>query len=241
LFVLFAGHITRISTKFAPIVKSVVIVAELERNTMEKLEIKSAVDKIIADNNLDAKIIEIDEDEGFCSVVVEVDRKDYERSRKIQNFDSFIVSWRQKVPKLVGAEVGNFVLIYNEFTSSDSESDVGLVSSVMTEENGDVSYGCRYFKVSLNNNYYEFELTQEDYGGYKTGFLKVLTEKEIETHLLDTLDSDLKNELVAVQNKYVHSVNMLPKVIAALGEAKRVNCIKIDVEKIFQSGLSIKK
>ncbi len=206
---------------------------------MTEQEIRAEVNKIIADNNLTAQIVECAtsfEDYDYYRVVVQVDRKDYERAFSTDygyNRD-YHISWHQKVPELVGAEVGDFVLIFCDHYANDAESGVGLVSSKNTQEDDSVSYGCKYIKVGLNNNFvdkhYNFELTSEDYGGFQAGFLRVLTQQEIIDHLRVQLDVALKNELESVQKRFDDSIQVLPNLIGALSFSKKVKCEKLDID-----------
>lgn len=215
---------------------------------MNETEIKAVVQKLIVDNNLAAEIIECEIDDGYCSVEVEVKREDYERAIMVRDDFSgnYSIRWRQKVPPLVGAQVGDFVLLFSDYHSTDEDSEVGLVSAKYTEENGDVHYGCRYIKIGLHdnfvNNLYDFELTAEDYGGFPTGFLRILTPEETQNHLQLQLDVAVKAELETAQFKYEKSTKALPSLIAALKTGKKVACEKIDLKEVHMPfSLSIKK
>lgn len=204
---------------------------------MNDLEVRAAVTKIIEENNLDAQIVscECEHDDTQLTVRVEVDRKDFNRAIMLDGyFDTYSIRWQQKTPALVGAEVGDLVLIYSDHCADDNDSDIGLVSSKFTEENGDVCYGCRYIKIGLNdrfiNSLYDFELTTENYGGFPVGFLKVLTPQEAQDFLSKQLDAALKNELAAAQDKYDRSTKNLGSLIENLGKTKRIKCEKIELQ-----------
>ena len=207
---------------------------------MQEQEVRSIVNKIIEENALDATIVkcEFEDVEMGFEIVVEVARKDYDRVFTINNGDLFI-SWRQRQPEFVGAEVGDFVLIYSEHVATDAESEVGLISSKFTEEDGSVYYGCRYIQIGLDNTFvnhlYDFELTKEDYGGYHKGFLKVLTAEEVISHLKNQLKVAKEKELQDTQVKFERSVNSLPKLIDSLKNVKKVQCEKVSLDNIHLS------
>lgn len=213
---------------------------------MNESEIKNIVEKFIIDNNLAAKITNFENSDDWNTVDVEVERKDYDRALICDYNCNFSIRFQQKIPELIGAEIGDLVLIFNEYHATDEESDVGLVSAKYTEENGNVYYGCRYIKIALNNtfvsNIYDFELSEENYGGYPTGFLKVLTSEEAINHLQLQLKSALEEELKKAKTKFDNSMKNLPNLVASLGQAKRVKCDKLDVDEIhFPLVLNIRK
>lgn len=202
---------------------------------MNETEIIAAVNDIINENNLSAVITETEYDDGFYVVEVEVDRKDFRRANELENFfDTYRIRWAQKTPKLVPAEVGNFVLIYSEHESSEAEAAVGLVSAKYTEENGQVYYGCRYIKISLNNMFansmYDFELTEENYGGYPKGFLKVLTSEELKNHIQNQLQVAFEAELKSVEALYKRSTENLDRVISLFSKTKLVKSEQIELD-----------
>jgi hypothetical protein len=92
---------------------------------------------------------------------------------------NYYFRWHQIAPSLIPANLGDFVLIYNEHYSNDEDSEVGIVTSIISENN-EISYGCAYFIPTLNDSFgnqrYDFTLTSDDYGGYKEGFIKILSE-----------------------------------------------------------------
>lgn len=94
----------------------------------------------------------------------------------------FSVTIRQMTPNLVAADLGQLVRIYSEYECDDEKSPIGIVSSKRESEGGFV-YGCRYIQISLgdsfNSDLYPFHLTSEDYGGYHSGFLKIVPNEEL--------------------------------------------------------------
>jgi hypothetical protein len=215
--------------------------------SMNETEVRATVQKIIEENSLEASIIDCDQEyeDTHWTVIVEVARKDYDRVSFIDSYrDNFHIRWKQKIPPLVGAEIGDFVLIFASHSASDSESDVGLVSSKFTEENGSVYYGCRYIQIGLNNQFvnqmYDFELTDETYGGYPEGFLKVLTTEEVKQHLKNQLEIALKKELESAQTKFDRSVKGLPDLVATLQGTTKIVCDKIELRTRDYPRLSLK-
>lgn len=207
-------------------------------DAMTETEIRAKVEAFIASNNLDAKIVECEREDGWWSVTTEVGRADYDRIFSLEDawFSDFSVRWRQRTPELVSAEVGDLVLIYSEHDGNDEDSDVGLVYSKFTNENGEVYYGCRYIQIGLDNQFinrlYDFAISKEDYGGYPTGFLKVLTKEETIAHLRRQLEVALKKEQEATKTKFERCNKVLKELITALGEGKRVQCEKLELEEL---------
>lgn len=201
---------------------------------MQEDEITTAVEKFITLNTLDAKVVEAEFIGGdeYCTVRVEVAREDFERALTLDSWGKgYSIRWQQRTPILVGAEVGDLVLIYND--SRAQNEDVGLVSSKFTEENGAVYYGCRYIKLGLNNQFvnslYDFQLTQENYGGFPKGFLKVLTAQETIEYLRAALLYAYEQKQKAVQAKFERSGKKLEDLVSFLGTAKKLKCDKIDL------------
>lgn len=206
---------------------------------MEKAEVELAVNKIIADNSLDAAIVECDtdyEDSSHWRVEVAVARSDYDKALMLDIIycDEYSVRWRQRTPPLVPAQLGDLVLLFSECSSADEDSDVGLVSTVFKDEKGEVCYGCRYIRIGLNDNFvdrhYDFEISEENYGGYPTGFLKILTPEEAKQHLDRQLDEAFEKEKLAVEAKYNNSKKQLPGLIEALQKFEKMTCEKLNVE-----------
>jgi len=205
---------------------------------MNEIKILEQVEALINEHHLNAKIIGIEDDGGYYRVEVEVPRCEFER---IIGIDSYFeidtvgcsVYWQQATPELVPAELGNFVLIYSQHTANDADSDVGIVSSKMVDENGDICYGCRYIQISLNNQFisslYDFQITEENYGGYPTGFLKVLTKEEVTKHLQGQLADALEKELDGAKKKFERSTEQLPKLIDSFVDMPVIKAEKLDL------------
>ena len=203
---------------------------------MTQSDVTELVNNIIKSNNLSAEITEIEnDDDSFLNVIVEVDRSDFIRASVIENYyGTYRISWQQKTPTLVPANVGDLVLIFNEREATDAESDIGLVSAKYTREDGSVYYGCRHLKFSLNNMFVnsmdDFELTYENYSGHPTGFLKILTPEEMKEHLKQNLLLGLDRELQAVQDRYNRSTANLDKLISFLTNTKLIKSEQIELD-----------
>lgn len=189
-------------------------------------EVRAEVQKIIDENKLDASIVGIDSFDFHPVVTVEVARSDFGRAQKLYICPSdFGIFWEQRQPPLVGADVGDLVLIYNK--NSDFDNEVGFVSAKYTREDGTVYYGCRYLLVKLGDHYmnglYDFKFSKEDYGGYKEGFIRVLDQQEAIDFLQKQLDLALKEEQERIQKLYKRSSENLKSVISCLNDCERVN------------------
>ena len=209
-------------------------------------QVRQTVKQILQENNLKAEIRSCELDyETFYRVEVEVDRQDYDRAFTINHIqDNFSIAWCQKTPQLVPAEPGNFVLIYDDYTPNDDESPIGLVSSKFINEKEEICYGCRYIQIALDNQWldriYNFGLTQENYGGYPTGFLKVLTPQETLNHLQQKLRTALKKEIETANVKYERCTQKLPDLIQALSNTQKVKSEKIEIADYTDFLLSLK-
>lgn len=213
------------------------LVLALRKKIMSQADVTELVNNIIKSNNLSAEIIEIEnDDDTFLNVVVEVDRSDFVRASVVENFHgTYRISWQQKTPTLVHANVGDLVLIFNEREATDAESDVGLVSAKYIREDGSVYYGCRHIQISLNNMFVDdmddFQLTYENYSGHPTGFLKILSQEELKEHLKQQLLLALDKELEAVNARFQRSTANLDKLISFLTNTKLIKSEHIELDK----------
>ena len=126
-------------------------------------------------------------DEGANHLVFEIDREHYIGVANFvwsdNDFRGFLeqfegdfypyIAVKEIMPDLLPAKIGDFVLIYRDGVPDDN-CDIGIVGSVNTEEDGSVSYGCRYILPVINSRWEEqrtreeWHLSSEDYGGYQT-------------------------------------------------------------------------
>lgn len=119
-------------------------------------------------------------------------------------FPAFFLKW-EVVPKLVSAKVGDFVLIHNDRNTSEEDCEVGIVASEM-EHNRNTFYGCRYILINIGDrsdrdSVFPLTLTEEDYGGYLRGFLRVLTPTEAGKYLKKKAQKLHDKEIVSVGEK----------------------------------------
>lgn len=213
------------------------------------------VEEFIKENNLDAQIVDFEFEDGlvidpmdtspdnsYCRFQVEVNRQDYERAIGLESyFKDYSIRWHQRKPELVSAEVGDLVLIYNQYETSNE--DVGFVSSKFVDSNNRVYYGCRYVKVGLNNQYlsstYDFELTSEDYGGYQEGFLQVITPEQAIDILRNKLNLAFEKEKESIQIQFERSNKNLEKLVDHLGKIEKVKCDKAEFGDNYCLGLKM--
>ncbi len=196
------------------------------------------INKFIEENKINAEISEIDLDnEGYGTIEVLVDRKDYSKIQSMDgNLNNYLITWKPKTPPLIHAEVGDLVLVFNEYSYNEEQDDVAFVSSKFVKNKGDICYGCRYIKIGLDNNFldqmYDFEVTDENYGGLPTGFLKVLTPDEAMKHLNKQLEVALIKEFEALQVKFDRSIKQIGPLFDTFAKikSKKITCQKIDVE-----------
>ena len=206
-------------------------------------EVLSLVKSIIDKNELDANILRyVEEYEDYGHVDVEVKREDYEKALMIDCFfDNFSIHWHQQKPEMLMPEVGDLVLIWDQHSFNDENSDIGLISSKF-EQNGEIHYGCRYIFPSLNNeflsNTYDFHLTEENYGGDHISFLKILNQEEAISHLTHILERSLEDAIQEAKNQFECSLNQLPKLLNCFSEGTKINCDKFKLGK--RAGISLK-
>ena len=248
LFAVFAKPVILTLTRFALIVNAALIAAGSERNIMaSEDDIRALVQEFIM--NLDAKIISIEKDsecesDNYWTVNVEVSRKDYPTAQTMWYDNSgyngsgpyIHVRLEQADPPLVQANVGDLVLIYSSHCGTDEESSVGLVSSKFTDQQGTTFYGCKYLQFNMDNRWitstYDFEFTQEDYGGYPQGFLKILTKEEAVVHLQRSLDAAYKKEMEDKAKSYERMSKNIEPLLSSLADIPKYQCEKIDLEEV---------
>lgn len=123
-----------------------------------------------------------DDKDDMGSIVARVDLKDLPKTwenwhKNDEKFDGYLsVHFKSRVPPLVPAKLNDLVLVYTDFASGEDDLDVGIVSSVHETPDG-TCYGCRHFKLP-SYSWHGIELTEESYGGYPTGFYRVLGREE---------------------------------------------------------------
>jgi hypothetical protein len=207
-------------------------------------EIRQLVTEFLADKDFQYKITKCEceseyEEDNYWIVYVEVDRKDYRKANLLDSFlESLSLNFNQKQPELLHAEVGDLVLIYDDYQSENEESDLGLVSSKYIRENGVIYYGCRYIKVGLHdsfvNSMYDFEITAENYGGYKDGFLAILNEQQAIAHLSNQLISAHKAEVSNAKQRFENSTRNLPGLVEKLMDVRKnkLKCEKIELTEL---------
>lgn len=144
-------------------------------------------------------------------------------------FDIYI---KEKTPPLVGAKVGDWVLIY-ENGIEDDQLSLGLVTSV-NNDGEKATYGCSYILPTIYNSWFldnnlkfeKFEITEEDHGGYHDGFVKVLTVEEAKDILLKNVHSEYKKLKDEIKNVYQNSVRRAPDLVDELSGLKVVEIRK---------------
>ena len=83
------------------------------------------------------------------------------------------------IPELVTAKLGDFVIVFDDYTDNPEEFDVGIVTSARII-GGKACYGCRHIGPrdmgTLGDCFLDgvFEITKDDYGGLPVGFYKVI-------------------------------------------------------------------
>lgn len=143
--------------------------------------------------------LEHEEDEYRGKILVEVEvsslpltREDaYSNAKKIREFcDGYNVEHQflSVLNHPVGAKLGDFVVPFSDWHRAQDDFAVGIVTSVYRREDvtkgiSDViAYGVRHIKGRTDYHFPSLHssvlLTDDDYGGHPTGFIKVLTREE---------------------------------------------------------------
>lgn len=157
--------------------------------------------------------------------------------------ENFSVRLHQITPPLVGAEPGQLVRIYCERETEDDESAVGIVTSKQVID-GQTVYGCSYIQIALGNSYvndiYAFHLTQENYGGYHPGFLKVIDAEELTRAVEKMIADGHKKAVERADSMRDTALRGLPEFVATLqkGKTNQVTRWNLD-EEDTPSGISV--
>lgn len=201
-------------------------------------DLKSSVEEFIKQNNFEDAYFEIEEsyddsnvdnEYKWLNIDIYVKRHDYLRAIELNHtFQNCSVQWWQITPELVPAKIGDFVLIFDKHESEDEKSSIGIVTEVV--QGNPIRYGCSYFRSTLDHCFgtssriYDFELTAPNYGGYKTGFLKVLSKDEFKARLLEEINYNHSKEIKAIAARKDRCVSRLNEVVENLAT---VECLKI--------------
>jgi|SRR5581483_5218485 len=198
---------------------------------------KTKVEDFLKKHNLDAYITSIDDDESdfWVTVYVSISYEDYERALEIDYTDELTnisIAWDQRSPILVPANVGDFVIPFLKH-GSKKEPSVGIVTSVNKYDDGEVYYGCSFILFVLDNDFinkiYDFSLSEEDYAGYHTGFIKVLTEEEVIEILNKTIEDGYKAELERIETIKKKSQERLPQMVKSFKNYEVILSEKIKI------------
>ena len=164
---------------------------------------------------------EPDSDYVSCKIGVEYGHleevKDYFLATEKWDIIANRIEFKQTAPEKIPAKVGNFVLIYSDFKASDEECSVGLVTSSHLID-GVVGYGCSHLQLekSFSSDSYssgKVILTDETYGGYQSGFLKILTKEEVIDHLKKRCVKKYEETLQTVMKRHQSMMEKIPKAI----------------------------
>lgn len=159
---------------------------------------------------------------------------DYIYGDKFHDFETKINNhnmtfrFKELPPNFVKAKIGDFVSVYYESFDID-EFTVGIVSSVIKRKNK-ILYGCRHILPTINNICYNgfenLEITREDYGGYYTGFYKILSVKEAKEILKKQTESRYEKALVEFKNKKENTIKEIDEVIDIIKNNKVISNVK---------------
>lgn len=106
---------------------------------------------------------------------------------------SVTLSFGARKPRMVPAKLGDWVLVYNDFHDMD-KWHVGKVTSVRRHGKDKPLYGIRHFcprYSSLDRMRPVFKVSSENYSGYRSGVVKILTQSEA----LDIIERQVNEEV----------------------------------------------
>lgn len=170
---------------------------------------------------------------------IKVPREDFEKANDLKpeiEDALFEVKILQKEPNLIQANVGDIVLIYNPKIAIDEDSAIGIVSSKIKQDEKNV-YGCRYFLVQYEC-LRKFALSEENYGGYHSGFLKILTTEEANLHFERKVSKHLDTQLKSIQSQINNAEKDTKLFIESLSHCKVVDQQRLYLDSNFFSSFN---
>lgn len=153
---------------------------------------------------------------------------DVQRKLLDVDYSAFSVHVKQQVPPLIHAEPGQLVRVYSAHHTSDDASPLGVVTS-KRDINGITVYGCSYIQVSIgstfNSTTYAFHMTQETYGGYHRGFLKVVPPEDLPailTKMIEDGHAKAVKNANSLRDTALREVDGFVKMVCEHGRTDRV-------------------
>jgi len=146
------------------------------------------------------------------------------------------VMFEPMVPKMVDANLGDWVLIYSDYKDKD-EWPVGVVTSIRRQGNKK-AYGVRHVcPISWLDNVIGYDqivkLSEEDYGGLPIGFVKVLSEEEA----LSIIEKNVRKEA----EKRIEKIReAIPKIAEVVRGMKKSYGKKVTIERLQKEDLRLK-
>jgi hypothetical protein len=160
--------------------------------------------------------------------------------------DLFYVELVRIKPVLVPAEVGQFVRVYQEREDNDDASPLGIVVSKQ-QVNGVTVYGCSHIIASISDGSYdmlwEFRLTGESYGGYLTGFLKIVPPEEVLDVMYQKIEEGYTKAIDQINKRRSNAITGIPDLIKMLttgqthiverwSPAERPHRVRVDLQEV---------
>jgi hypothetical protein len=174
--------------------------------------------------------------EGEPRIEVSIDsRKDYERlindgflySDKIngfvedtsRNYGTYSMSFQIYENKdVTDVKLGDLVNIVSSFGDYDH---VGIITAII-ERDGEKLFGCSYLSIDHHDKFARegFNVSEENYGGYHTGFAKKLSKEEAIMLLKKKAEKDYTNSLERIKEIHDHSIQDMEDFVESLGGDK---------------------
>lgn len=188
------------------------------------------------------------EDESYGKINLSAPTEIYEKSQNLLYNDNFLIKYNinisQEVPKLVGAKVGDLVLLFDKYSTIESESEIAIVSDI----NSDGKYSCHYIKMVFGDRFtktlscfHEFYITKDDYGGLHDGFLKILSYKDLINLFEIKIKKMYEQELKRVESQKYKTQKGLPKLVEFLKTIDVKQKTYLDLETNYDYNVGVEK
>ena len=172
-----------------------------------------------------------DSDEDSGSIIARVDLKDlpkawenwHKNDEKFQGYCN--IHFKSRTPPLFPAKLNDLVLVYTDFASGEDDLAVGVVSSVHETADG-TCYGCRHFEPP-DYSWRDIKMTEEYYGGWSTGFYRVLGREEGIALVAKQLRKKLQDKIDELTKQMGELEPSIAKKLAEMSSAKPTTSVTV--------------
>lgn len=143
--------------------------------------------------------------EQYTSELIDNIERHPEVRELLEGSDFYYVRLLDEPPPLVDAEIGDIVRVYYPRECSyEKDPTIGLVTSKLPI-GGKFVYGCRHFLVDcMQSSCIEpvLKLSEDNYGGYYAGFLRVINPEEAREILKVRLEKARQKAVACIEAAY---------------------------------------